>query len=159
MKKTILASLIALFLVISTNTQAGEHMPNKEQFLAFWTQFKNAIKSNNADYLFSHMQFPFQSEGSYYNEIADLDDVKENYKDILPPYRREMEFVRFDVIMVEEANAYVWLGYSEEDDAYFYCLKLMSTTRDTNTPTYEEKFWFRLVDGRFLFYRTSLGID
>ncbi len=158
MKKTIVTSLIALFLVISSNTYAV-HMPNKEQFLAFWTQFKNAIKSNNADYLFSHMEIPFQSEGSYYNEEAYMEDIKENYKDILPPYRREMEFVRFDVVMVEEANAYVWLGYSEEDDAYFYCLKLMSTTRDTNTPTYEEKYWFRLVDGKFMFYRTSLGIE
>ncbi len=158
MKKTILTSLIALFLVISSDTQAA-NLPNKEQFLAFWTQFKNAIKNNDADYLFAHMEFPFQSEGAYYNEEASLEDIKENYKEVLPPYRREMEFVRFDIIMVEEANAYVWLGYSIEDDAYFYCLKLMSTTKDTNTPTYEEKYWFKLVNGKFLFYRTSLGIE
>lgn len=152
------AVLLGSLIILSVGVNA-QKMKNKEQFLAFWTYFKNATKSNDADYLFSHTIYPFDAQGTYFNEEASYEEVKANHDGIFPPYKREMEFVRFDAVLVEGENAYIWLGYHFEDDAYFYCYKHMPTRGDTSFKTYEEKYWFKLVNGKFMFYRTTLGIE
>lgn len=160
MKKNnlIKSSLLCILLILSVTVDA-QKMKNKEQFLAFWSYFKNAIKTNDANYLFSHTLFPFDAEGTYFNEQATFEEVKENSAGVFPTYRMEMEFVRFDAVLVEGQNAYVWLGYSYEDDAYFYCYKHMPTRGDTSFKTYEEKYWFKLTGNKFSFFKTTLGID
>jgi hypothetical protein len=107
----------------------------------------------------AHMTFPFDAEGNYFNSEASIDDVKENHDGVFPAYRREMEFVRFDAIMIEKEYSYIWLGYSYEDEAYFYCYKHMSPSSDTTTKTYEEKWWFKHTGNTFKFYRTTIGVD
>ena len=159
MKKLITpGTLLVIFLITIGISLQAQVTPDKQKFLAYWTTFKNAIKANDAKFLFDNMVIPFQSEGSYYNSEATLQEVKNNYAQILPPYRREMEFVKFDAILVEKENAYVWLGYSYEEEAYFYCYKKMAPGGYTNTQTYEEKYWFKKIDNGFKFYRTTSGV-
>lgn len=157
-KNKIKTIAFCILLLVSTSIEA-QQMKNKEQFLTFWSYFKNAIKSNDANYLFSHTVFPFDAQGTYFNEEASLEEIKENSEGVFPKYLHEMEFVRFDAVLVEGHNAYIWLGYSFEDDAYFYCYKHMPTKGDTSFKTYEEKYWFKLIANKFMFYHTTLGIE
>ena len=53
-----------------------------------------------------------------------MDEIREKYMLIYPPYLHEMEFVRFDAVLIDDGRSYIWLGYSPEDDAYFFCFKL-----------------------------------
>ena len=148
---------MALLSVMATSAQ---QVPYKTEFLNYWTKFKNALKANDADFLFETIQTPFEGEGSYYNPEAEMDEIKENYMLIYPPYIREMEFVRFDKILVEGSSAYVWIGYSPDDDAYFYCYKNLPTEEHSETVTYSEKWWFkRLGPQQFKFYRTTQEYD
>jgi len=160
MKKLITPTcLLVIFLITTGISLQAQATPNKQEFLSFWTSFKNAIKENDAKFIFDNIVIPFQSEGGYYNTEASLQDVKDNYKQILPPFRREMEFVKFDVVMIEKENAYVWLGYSYEDAAYFYCYKKMDPKGDAAASTYEEKYWFKKFKNTFKFYRTTAGLS
>lgn len=152
------ALIVCMFLFTMSSIEA-QQMKNREQFLSFWSYFKNAIKNNDANYLFSHTSFPFDAQGTYFNEEASLEEVTENSEGVFPKYLHEMEFVRFDAVLVEGHNAYIWLGYSFEDDAYFYCYKHMPTKGDTSFKTYEEKYWFKLMGNKFMFFHTTLGIE
>lgn len=157
-KRHILNSfLIVLFLLSSTIQLNAQSTPDKEEFISFWVNFKNAIRENDANYLFKNMAFPFQSEGAYFNPEASLTDVQENYKEVLPPYLREMEFVRFDVVMVENAGACIWLGYNYEEHYYFYSYKIMEPGGNLQSDTYEEKYYFKKINNAFKFYRMTAG--
>ncbi len=146
-----------LFLFCSS-INAQQAVPHKQQFLDFWAQFKTALKYKDAEFVYNHLQIPFDSEGGYFNPEATLQEVKENYQQIIPVYRKEMEFVRFDQILLEKENAYIWLGYSTEDETYFYCYKKMSPM--ASIPSMEEKYWFvRLPDGKFKFSRVTAGVE
>ncbi|MDR1678673.1 MAG: hypothetical protein LBR81_02740 [Prevotellaceae bacterium] len=156
MKNFRLLALVAL-LGLSGQMQAQQQIPNKQEFLNFWTKFKSALKSNDADFLFSHTTIPFDAQGLYFNTEADFEDVKENHAMIYPIYRREMEFVRFDAIMIEGEYSYIWLGYDTENDLFFYCYKHLSPTGDLKT--YEEKYWFVKDGDTFRFFQTTLGVE
>lgn len=150
--------LFCMLICVSLNGSA-QKIPHKQEFLNFWTLFKNALKNNDAKFLFSHTQLPFDAEGIYFNSDASIEDIKDNHAGVYPAYRPEMEFVRFDAIMIEKEYSYIWLGYSFEDNTFFYCYKHMSPSSDTSTKTYEEKYWFIQDNNTFKFYRTTLGVD
>ncbi|MBQ9591918.1 MAG: hypothetical protein IJR32_03685 [Paludibacteraceae bacterium] len=160
MKRGLFLLSLFIFSVFASHVSAQTQVPYRVEFLNFWNKFKRAVRNNDADFLFGCTQIPFDSEGAYYNTDATLDDVKENHKFIYPPYLHEMEFVRFSAVLVENADpAYVWLGYSPDDDAYFYSYKLMPVQGSENI-TYSEKWWFkRLPSGEFKFFRTSQDYD
>ena len=89
-----------------------------------------------------------------------MDEIRENYMLIYPPYMHEMEFVRFDAVLIDDGRSYIWLGYSPEDDAYFFCFKKIPSEENTSTVTYSEKWWFkRLGQDNFKFYRTTQEYD
>lgn len=158
MKSKIIALLLLLIFAFASNSVA-QAIPGKQAFLDYWSTFKNAIRENNADFLFANVNIPFDSQGSYFEPEASLEDVKLNYADILPEYRPEMEFVRFDAILIEKEGAYVWLGYSFEEEAFFYCYKKVDPNGYHNTPTLEFKYWFKTFDGKFKFFKTTSGIE
>lgn len=151
--------ILAISVLFLTGMEANAQMrvPYKNEFLNYWNKFKNALKANDADFLFGTIEVPFDGEGSYYNTEAEMDEIKENYMLIYPTYLREMEFVRFSAVLVETTgdNAYIWLGYAPDEDAYFYCYKKMPQG-NSDAVTYNEKWWFkRLANGDFKFYRTT----
>jgi hypothetical protein len=148
--------LIGLSLFLSNFQLKAQATPDKEEFISFWVNFKNAIKENDAKYLFSVMAFPFQSEGAYFNPEASKEDVQDNYKEVLPPYLREMEFVRFDVVMVENAGACIWLGYNYEENTIF-TVKNNGTGRQLTIRHLEEKYYFKKINNAFKFYRMTAG--
>lgn len=156
MKKIVILFFLSCVSMFSTAQIA---IPFRQEFINYWVQFKNALKFNDADFLFSSVQVPFVGEGSYYNPEAELDEIKDNHMLIFPPYIHEMEFVRFDAVLVEGEEAYVWLGYSPDDDAYFYSYKKMPEDEGSNAMTMSEKWWFKRVGNTFKFYRTSLEFD
>lgn len=160
MKRRYALLFVLLFSMFAMPVVAQMPVPHRVEFLNFWNKFKKAIRYNDADFLFGCTQIPFDSEGAYYNTEATLDEVKENHEFVYPPYLHEMEFVRFSAVLVENADpAYVWLGYSPDDDAYFYSYKMMPKQGSDNV-TYSEKWWFRrLPDGNFVFFRTSQDYD
>jgi hypothetical protein len=160
MKKLVASKKVLLILLfsISFGLQA-QNTPNKNQFLTFWTFFKNAVKANDAAFLYAHMHFPFESRGSWYGPEANIDDVKLHFKEVLPPYKRAMEFVKFDIVLVEGENAYVWLGWSDEDQAYFYAYKKFDENGQPTQATYEEKYFFKLFGKEFKFYKTTLSLN
>ncbi len=153
MKRFLLISIIA-FACSWANAQ---QLPNKQEFLNFWSQFKDALKTKNADFVYGHMLFPFSCDGGYYNPEATIEEVKENNQMIIPAYRKEMEFVRFDPVLIEAENAYIWLGYSTIEKAYFYSYKKLSAT--TNTPSYEENYWFVKKKDGFKFYKVTVTVQ
>lgn len=152
--------LLSTVISLGMTAEAQIQVPHKGEFLNYWNDFKNAIKGNDADFLFNTIQVPFDGEGSYYNPEAEMDEIKENYMLIYPPYLREMEFVRFDAVLVEGSRSYIWLGYAPDEDAYFYCFKNMPSDEGSSTVTYSEKWWFkRLGPDQFRFYRTTQEYD
>lgn len=157
MKKQITTLCLLVILLFTTSLRIQAQTPDKQSFIAFWVQFKTAIKANDADFLFKNTAFPFSSEGGYFNTETSLQDLKDNYKQILPPYSREMEFVRFDIVMLPDASACMWLGYSFEEKAYFYCYKIMEKGGNLESDTYEEKYWFKKFNGAWKFFRMTAG--
>lgn len=159
MKKQITTLCLMVILLFTTSIQTkAQKTPDKEEFIAFWVEFKNATRDNDAKYLFSHTVIPFKSEGAYYNTEAYLEDIEVYYKEIYPPYLHDMDFVRFDVVMVENAGACIWLGFDYIEKNYFYCYKIMEPGGNLESDTYEEKYYFKKVGKKgFMFYRMTAG--
>ncbi len=158
MKKQISISfLFVIFLFTNSIPALALETPDSKEFFHFWVQFKNATRDNDAAYLFGHTQTPFQSEGGYFNSYASLQDVKDYYKEVYPPYLHEMDFVRFDVVMVENRGACIWLGYDFIEKCYFYSYKIMEPGGNLESDTYEEKYYFKKFDKGFMFYKMVAG--
>jgi hypothetical protein len=133
---------------------AVAQVPHASEFVSFWTKYKNALKNNDADFLFGTLHLPLDCEGSYYNPEATLADIKENHMLVFPEYRHEMEFVRFDAILIERENAYIWLGYDREEDRYFFAYNKRG---EGNRVVSSEKWWFERVGvSDFRLYRITM---
>ena len=148
---------VGILLTYNTTTTQAQNTPDKNEFIAFWVNFKNAVRDNDAAYLFKNTQIPFQSEGAYYNTEAYLEDITDNHKEVFPPYLHEMDFVRFDVVIVEKAGACIWLGYDYLEQCYFYSYKIMEPGGNLQSDTYEEKYYFKKTGGSFKFFRMTAG--
>lgn len=149
--------VLLLLFVYMEHSKAQEAVPYRQEFLNYWNQFRIALKNNDADFLLKTIVVPFDGEGSYYNQETDINEIKANYKQIFPTYCHEMDYVRFDAILVENETAYIWLGYNFDEKQYFYCYKKLPAEEESTTPTMQEKYWFkRYPDGTFRFIRTTL---
>ena len=73
MKKIVILFFLSCVSMFSTAQIA---IPIRQEFINYWVQFKNALKFNDADFLFSSVQVPFVGEGSYYNPEAELDEIR-----------------------------------------------------------------------------------
>lgn len=155
-KKIVLLFFLSMLLAPSV---CAQHIPYKQAFLNYWVTFKNALRNNDADFLFNTITIPFDSQGSYFNPEADMTEIKENYQEIFPRYRKEMDYVRFDAVLIEDEGAYIWLGYSLEDEEFFYCYKKMAADGNNSVPTLEEKHWFKLVGNEFKMHRSTIEYE
>ncbi len=154
MKRIFFLTIIA---IVYTWANAQQQAPaDKKEFLEFWVKFKNALRVKNVDFVYGNMLFPFNADGAYFNPAATIEDVKENNQFVFPQYRKEMEFVRFDPILIESENAYIWLGYSFIEKAYFYGYK--KQPKLSGEISYEENYWFKNTQDGFKFYKVTVTV-